>query len=101
MCRGPVDSVVGLRCGAVRASGGIVVYGLRQVENLLGEIEQLHVLPVLLFTVCHCWSATTCRFASARFWLIITKVERKIASSETIIVRRPYGYFQRLGRSSS
>jgi hypothetical protein len=27
--------------------------------------------------------------ASARFWLIITKVERKIASSETIIVRRP------------
>ena len=35
----------------------------------------------------------TCRFASARFWLIITKVERKIASSETIIVSRPNGYF--------
>jgi hypothetical protein len=29
--------------------------------------------------------------ASARFWLIITKVERKIASSDTIIVSRPYG----------
>src|ERR1700733_6947155 len=35
----------------------------------------------------------TCRFASARFWLIITKVDRKIASSETIIVTRPKGYF--------
>jgi hypothetical protein len=32
-------------------------------------------------------------FASALFWLIITNVERKIASSETIIVSRPYGYF--------
>jgi hypothetical protein len=31
--------------------------------------------------------------ASARFWLISTNVERKIASSETIIVKRPYGYF--------
>jgi hypothetical protein len=31
--------------------------------------------------------------ASARFWLMRTKVERKIASSETIIVRRPNGYF--------
>jgi hypothetical protein len=28
-----------------------------------------------------------------RFWLIITNVERKIASSETIIVKRAYGYF--------
>jgi hypothetical protein len=43
-------------------------------------------------TVCHCWSAITCRFASALFWLINTKVERKIASSETIIVSNPYGY---------
>ena len=41
----------------------------------------------------HCWSAITCRFASARFWLIITNVERKIASSETIIVSSPNGYF--------
>ena len=44
-------------------------------------------------TVLHCSLAITWRFASARFWLIITKVERKIASSETIIVSRPYGYF--------
>ena len=41
------------------------------------------------WTVFHCWSARICRLASARFWLIITKVERKIASSETIIVSRP------------
>jgi hypothetical protein len=33
------------------------------------------------------------RFGSALFWLIITKVERKIASNDTIIVSRPYGYF--------
>jgi hypothetical protein len=31
--------------------------------------------------------------ASALFWLIITKVDRNIASRETIIVSRPYGYF--------
>ena len=41
----------------------------------------------------HCSSAITCRFASARFWLIITNVDRKIASSETIIVNSPNGYF--------
>jgi len=34
-------------------------------------------------------TATTCCLVSARFWLIITNVERKIASSETIIVSRP------------
>src|SRR4051794_1954804 len=28
-------------------------------------------------TICHCWLAATCRAASARFWLIITNVERK------------------------
>jgi Dyp-type peroxidase family len=33
------------------------------------------------------------RLASARFWLIITNVERKIASSETIIVSNPNGCF--------
>ena len=41
----------------------------------------------------HWWSESTSRFASARFWEIITNVERKIASSETIIVSRPNGYF--------
>src|SRR6266702_589235 len=45
------------------------------------------------WTVCHWWSARTWRFSSARFWLIITKVDRKIASSDTIIVSSPKGYF--------
>ena len=42
-------------------------------------------------TVCHCWSAITWRFSSARFWLIITKVDRKMASNDTTIVSRPNG----------
>jgi hypothetical protein len=33
----------------------------------------------------------TWRFSSARFWLIITNVDRKMASSDTIIVSRPNG----------
>jgi hypothetical protein len=41
------------------------------------------------WTVCHWWSARTWRFSSARFWLIITKVDRKIASSDTIMVNSP------------
>jgi hypothetical protein len=39
----------------------------------------------------HCWSAITWRLASARFWLIITNVDRKIASSETIHRQQPKG----------
>jgi hypothetical protein len=62
-----------------------------QREDLPREVEQLDVLLVSSCTVTHCWSAITWRFASARFWEIITKVERKIASSETIIVSRPKG----------
>ena len=42
-------------------------------------------------TVCHWASASTWRRASARFWLIMTKVDRKIASSETIMVSSPNG----------
>jgi hypothetical protein len=41
------------------------------------------------WTVCHWWSARTWRFSSARFWLIMTKVDRKIASSDTIMVSSP------------
>ena len=77
------------------------MYGLRQVENLLGEIEQLHVLPVLLFHRLPLLVGDDLPFRVGTVLADITKVERKIASSETIIVRRPYGYFQRLGRSSS
>jgi hypothetical protein len=41
------------------------------------------------WTVCRWWSASTWRFSSARFWLIITKVDKKIASSDTIMVSSP------------
>src|SRR6266540_791865 len=37
------------------------------------------------------WSDMTWRFSSARFWLISTNVDRKMASSETIIVSSPKG----------
>jgi hypothetical protein len=36
-------------------------------------------------------SASTWRFSSARFWLIITKVDRNMASSDTIMVSSPKG----------
>jgi len=36
-------------------------------------------------------SARTWRFSSARFWLIIMKVERRMASSDTVIVSSPKG----------
>ena len=44
----------------------------------------LHELPLVV-------GQDLVRFSSARFWLIITNVDRKIASSDTIIVSRPYG----------
>ena len=62
-----------------------------EAEDLLCGPEQLLVLRVLLLDGPPLPSVMTCRLASPRFWLIITKVERKIASSETIIVSRPNG----------
>ena len=56
------------------------------------ELEQLLVLLVLLLDGLPLLVGDDLALASARFWLIITNVDRKIASSETIIVRRPYGY---------
>jgi hypothetical protein len=43
------------------------------------------------WTVCHWRSASTWRFSSARFWLIIAKVDRNMASSDTIMVSSPNG----------
>jgi len=62
---------------------------LREFEDLVREIEELHVLPVLFLDGTPLQVGDRWRLASARFWLIITNVERKIASSETIIVNRP------------
>jgi hypothetical protein len=64
---------------------------LRPLEDLVRQVDQLAILLVLLTDRPPLQVATTCRFASARLWLIITNVERKIASSETIIVSRPNG----------
>src|SRR4051794_7284296 len=75
----------------VRVVARTGMYGPGQVEDLLRDVEQLRFCLSSSCTVIHCWLAITCRFASARFWLIITNVERKIASSDTIIVSSPYG----------
>ncbi len=84
-------SVIGV--GAVRLRRRRGVHGLGELEDLAGELEQLArsacPRPAPSATA---GSASTSRLASARFWLIITNVERKIASSETIIVSSPYGY---------
>jgi len=45
--------------------------------------------PSSCWTIRHWWSARTWRFSSARFWLIMTKVDKKIASSDTIMVSSP------------
>ena len=67
---------------------------LREVVDPLGQREQVLVLLVLLLDRPPTGaSESTSRFASARFCEIITNVERKIASSETIIVSSPNGYF--------
>jgi hypothetical protein len=67
------------------------VDGLGELQDLVGQVEQLPVLPILSWAVRHSWSASTCHFSSARFWLIITNVDRKIASSDTIMVSSPKG----------
>src|SRR6478672_7125982 len=79
-----------LRVGVEVRAG---VDGRGQVEDLVREVEQLPVLRVLLLHGHPLLAGDHLRFASARFWLIITKVERKIASSDTIIVSSPNGYF--------
>ena len=66
--------------------------GRREVEDLVRQLEQLLVLLLLqLNELILLVPARTLAGPSARFWLIITNVERKIASSDTIIVSNPYG----------
>jgi hypothetical protein len=47
-------------------------------RDLVGPAQQLLVRGSSSRTVSHRWSANTCRFSSARFWLIIHNVDRKI-----------------------
>ena len=53
------------------------------------EIEQLLVLLVLLLDGLPLLVSDHLPLRLGPFWLIITKVQRKIALSETIIVSRP------------
>ena len=56
------------------------------------ESEQILVLPILFLDGLPLMVRDELTLRVGLFWLIITNVERKIASSETIIVSRPYGY---------
>jgi hypothetical protein len=49
------------------------------------------VLLLLLLDCLPLWSASAWRFPSARFTLIITKVDRNMASSDTIMVSSQNG----------
>ncbi len=60
-------------------------------QGLVGPADVSSFWRSSACTICHSWSARTWRFSSARFWLIITNVDKKMASSETIIVSSPKG----------
>jgi hypothetical protein len=67
--------------GLVRSRVREGVDRLRQLENLIGPVEELLVLLVLSLDGLPLLVGNHLALASALFWLIITKVERKIASS--------------------
>ena len=65
---------------------------LRHLEDLVRDREQILVLLLLgLHDLTTGDPPAPGASASARFWLIITNVDRKIASSDTIIVSSPNG----------
>ena len=81
----------GTRCGSRALSGRarVGVDRFREFEDLVGEFEELSILPILFFHCLPLLSGYDLAFCVGSVWLIITKVERKIASSETIMVKRP------------
>jgi hypothetical protein len=62
---------------------------LGELQDLVDNASSSSFCCSSSWTVCHWWSARTWRFSLARFWLIMTKVDRKIASSDTIMVNSP------------
>ena len=61
-------------------------------QFILNSIEHLQNSGQLMFgqqTDVHIQVSAMLGFSAKRFWLMSTKVARKIASSETIMVRRP------------
>ena len=80
-----------LRVGRAAGRPGTVhgVDGLGELQDLVGELQQLLVLLVFFLDGLPLVVGQDLAFSSARFWLIITKVDRKIASSDTIMVNSP------------
>ena len=62
-----------------------------QFENLVGQLDQLPVLLVLFLHHLVLLVGGGLSLEVGPFWLIITNVDRKIASSDTIIVNSPNG----------
>jgi hypothetical protein len=60
---------------------------IRELEDLLRQVQQLLVLRLLELDLFATPVTPTPDLLVGRFWVIITNVERKIASSETIRVR--------------
>ncbi len=65
---------------------------VREFEDLLREVEQLLVLLLFELNRLPLLPRQHLAFLVRRFWLIITNVDRKIASSETIRVRVGHGF---------
>src|SRR6478672_5839648 len=68
---------------------------LRQLENLSRDHQQVFILLFLSLNCLPLLIGEQLALMSARFWLIITNVDRNIASNDTIIVSKPYGYASR------
>jgi hypothetical protein len=62
-----------------------------ELQDLVGDLEQVLVLLLLLLDRLPLLVGQRLPFSSARFWLIITNVDKKIASSDTIMVSSPNG----------
>jgi hypothetical protein len=65
------------------------VDGPSQREDLVGKAKQLLVLPLLGLDLPPLTVGQDLAFLVGWFWLIITKVDKKMASSDTIIVSSP------------
>ena len=63
--------------------------GLGEFQDLVGDVQQLLVLLLLLLDCLLLVVGQHLALLVARFWLIIAKVDRKMASSDTIMHGHP------------
>lgn len=89
----PAGCIPALAAGRPELGGRayIRVNGLRQIEDLVREIEQFPVLLILLLHRLPLLVGDDLPLGVGRFWLIRTNVDKKIASRDTIIVNSPNG----------